>query len=53
MGDFTKAVFDSKTIFEDEVLKKFENCNSRFVEEMDFLETFVILLKGRQTAICG
>ena len=37
MGDFTKAVFDSKTIFEDEVLEKFENCNSRFVEFVDGL----------------
>ena len=32
MGDFTKAVFDSKTIFEDEVLEKFEHCNFRLAK---------------------
>ena len=32
MGDFTKAVFNSKKIFEDELLEKFENCNSRLVK---------------------
>ena len=29
MGDFTKAVFESKKLFEEDILKKFESCSSR------------------------
>ena len=41
MGDFTKAVFNSKTIFEDEVFDKFEHCNSKDVCKYVYVDNVI------------